>query len=85
MSTLLSVVLRRRIKGDARAYLRAAHHWLRIYFEQREKNKDKDHFGRDALSDDDLAEFAWATLNLSGPQIAFVSLLAGVPRRLHFG
>ncbi len=64
-ASLLSSVAE--LKGDARAYLRAAHHWLRIYFEQREKNKDKDHFGRDALSDDDLAEFAWATLNLSGP------------------
>jgi len=54
-------------KGDARAYLRAANHWLRIYFEQREKNKRKDRFDRDALSDDDLVELAWANLNLSGP------------------
>jgi hypothetical protein len=55
------------LQGDARAYLRAARHWLRIYFEQREKTKRNDHFEPNELSDDDLAELAWAILNLSGP------------------
>ena len=54
-------------KGEARAYLRAAHRWLQLYFEQQKKRKEEDRFQPEELSDDDLTEFASATLNLFGP------------------
>lgn len=51
-------------KGEARGYLRAANNWLRFYFEERKKSKEK--FYQDRLKDDDIVELAFAHFNLFG-------------------
>lgn len=51
-------------KGEARSYLRAAHNWLTMYFEARER-KEKIH-SQDRLSDEDIVEMAFAHFNLQG-------------------
>ncbi|MGB8218119.1 MAG: hypothetical protein WCE94_12535 [Candidatus Methanoperedens sp.] len=51
-------------KGEARGYLRAANNWLQLYFEEREKIKDK--FYQDLLKDEDIVELTFAHFNLFG-------------------
>lgn len=51
-------------KGEARGYLRAANSWLRLYFEEREKLKEKHH--QEKLRVEDLVELAFAYHNLFG-------------------
>jgi hypothetical protein len=53
-------------KGEARGYLRSAHHWLRNYFDEREKDNTNHHDER--LKDEDIVELAFADLNLFGAQ-----------------
>jgi len=53
-------------KGEARAYLRAAENWLRLYFEKRKKNRDGVYNER--LQDDDIVELAITRFNLFGPR-----------------
>ena len=53
-------------KGEARAYLRAAENWLRLYFEERKKNRDDIHNER--LQDADIVELAITRFNLFGPR-----------------
>ena len=53
-------------KGEARGYLRSAHNWLRNYFDEREKDNTNHH--DECLQDEDIVEFAFAHLNLSGTQ-----------------
>jgi hypothetical protein len=53
-------------KGEARGYLRAAHNWLRLYFENRKKQKE-DFYSDERLKDEDIVEMAFAHFHLSGP------------------
>ncbi|MCL7420601.1 MAG: hypothetical protein M8364_06830 [Methylobacter sp.] len=53
-------------KGEARGYLRSANSWLKLYFQERKKNKENHHNER--LQDDDIAEMAFAHLNLFGTE-----------------
>jgi hypothetical protein len=50
--------------GEARGYLRSAENWLRLYFEERKKDKTN-HFEYH-LKDDDIVELAFAHFNLYG-------------------
>jgi hypothetical protein len=59
-AALLSSV--KNFKGEARGYLRAANNWLRLYFEERKKNKNN--FHEDRLHEDDIVELACAHFNL---------------------
>ncbi len=52
-------------KGEARGYLRAAHNWLRLYFNEREKKGDPHD---DRLKDEDIVELAFAHFNLFGAE-----------------
>jgi hypothetical protein len=71
-------------KGEARAYLRAAQRWLYLYFEERKKRRRKDRFYPEELSDDDLVEFAWASLNLFGAAECAKSLVGWRPVEVIF-
>ena len=51
-------------KGEARGYLRAATNWLQLYFEEREKCKER--FYQHRLKDDDIVELTFAHFNLFG-------------------
>lgn len=51
-------------KGEAQSYLRSAHNWLRVYFDEREKSESKTQ--EDALQDNDIVELVFAHYNLSG-------------------
>ena len=57
--------------GEARGYLRAAENWLRLYFEEREKEeqekkeqekKDR-YYHEELLRDEDMAELAFTHYN----------------------
>ncbi len=52
-------------KGEARGYLRAAHNWLRLYFDERKKKGDSHD---DRLKEDDIVELAFAHFNLFGAE-----------------
>jgi hypothetical protein len=70
-ASLLSTV--EDFKGEARSYLRSADNWLKIYFEDRKKNKSSS--SDEKLDDKDIAEMAFAALNLYGtePLIRFIN------------
>jgi hypothetical protein len=51
-------------KGEARSFLKAAEHWLRIYFEERKK--DKTSYDNDDLDVEDVVELAFIHYNLFG-------------------
>jgi hypothetical protein len=61
-AALLSTV--EEFKGEARGYLRSSNNWLKLYFEERKNNKENPHEER--LHDDEIAEMAFANLNLFG-------------------
>jgi hypothetical protein len=63
-------------KGEARGYLRASENWLRIYFNQ-PKKEDDHHAHEDKLTQQDILEFAYAHLNITGvsESAAFLSRL----------
>jgi hypothetical protein len=63
--------------GEARAYLRAAMNWLRLYFEERKKNKQR--FYEDRLEDDDIVELAFAHFDLFGASAAIDFVLSWRP------
>jgi len=69
-ASLLSSV--KDFQGEARGYLRAAHNWLHLYFEERRKSKDK--YRYDHVKDDDIVEMAFAYLNIFGlsKTVAFI-------------
>lgn len=77
-ASLLSTV--KHFKGEARSYLRAAHNWLKIYFEERKKQKeDQRYHYHEKLEYDDIAELVYAHLNLEGPLMAVKYLLSWQP------
>lgn len=69
-------------KGEARGFLRAAFNWLHLYFEAREKEEIKRF--EDRLTDDDIAELAFATFNLDGPDKLVEFLLNWKPPELTY-
>lgn len=69
-------------KGEARGFLRAAFNWLHIYFEARKK-EERNHF-EDRLTDDDIAELAFARFNLDGPGQLVEFLLGWKPPDLTY-
>jgi hypothetical protein len=71
-------------KGEARAYLRAAHRWLEIYFKERTKIKDQHNFHDEPLTDAHILELAWAHYNLSGAQGLVHHLAAWKPGEVVF-
>lgn len=64
-------------KGEARGYLSAGNNWLQLYFDEREKNKEK--FNQDHLKDDDIVELTFAHFNLFGISRTVDSLLRWRP------
>ena len=65
-------------KGEARGYLRAAHNWLRSYFEERKKQKQDMH-NDERLKDEDIVELALAHFHLSGPRSLVEFILSWRP------
>jgi hypothetical protein len=61
-------------KGEAVGYLRAAHNWLDIYFEERKKSKDD--FRHKQLKDQDIVELTIAHCNVFGISKAIRFLLS---------
>ena len=53
-------------KGEARGYLRAAHNWLHLYFDERKSHKQD--MNDERLKDEDIVELALAHFHLSGPR-----------------
>jgi len=64
--------------GEARSYIRAANHWLQIYFEKCRKEQDKWKI-QDELNKSEIAELIWANYNLFGCDKAVKSLLCWSP------
>jgi len=69
-------------KGEARSYLRSAENWLRLYFDERKKNKNANH--DDRLKNDDIVELAFAHLNLFGPEELVGFILSWRPPEVIF-
>lgn len=69
-------------KGEAIGYLRAAENWLRLYFDERKKNKDNRHEER--LKDEDIVELAFAHFNLFGPKRVVDYILSWRPPEVVF-
>jgi hypothetical protein len=69
-------------KGEARGYLRSANNWLKLYFQERKKNKENHHEER--LQDDDIAEMAFAHLNLFGKEALVDFICSWRPPELAF-
>lgn len=67
-------------KGEARGYLRAAYHWLRLYFKERDKAEDR-HW-QEKLEDADSVELTFAQYNLFGATEAVNSLLRWRPPQM---
>jgi hypothetical protein len=79
-ASLLSTV--EDFKGEAQGYLRSAGNWMRIYFEDRKKNKNNSH--DEKLDDLDIAEMAFATLNIFGVEKLIDFINSWRPKELAF-
>lgn len=64
-------------RGEARGYLRSGENWLRIFFEERKKRKDK--FHENHVKDDDIVELEFSHLNLFGVSDFVNSILRWQP------
>jgi len=71
-------------KGEARGYLRAGEHWLRLYFDARKKNKKNGHHHDRQLTDQDIVEMATTYLNLFGIEDAVKFILSWNPQEVTF-
>jgi len=73
-------------EGESRAYLRSAQNWLNIYFERREEQKKdgKSLINREKLEDQEIAELAFACLNLDGVDRAVDFIQAWSPKSVVF-
>lgn len=69
-------------KGEARSYLRSAENWLRLYFDERKKDKNANH--DDRLKDADIVELAFTHLNLFGHKELVRSILSWSPPEVIF-
>ena len=79
-ASLLSTV--EDFKGEAQGYLRSAKNWMRIYFEDRKKNKNNSH--DEKLDDLDIAEMAFAILNIFGVEKLIDFINSWRPKALAF-
>jgi hypothetical protein len=70
-------------KGEARGFLRASGNWLKLYFEERKKNKDKIH-RQESLTDNDIVEMAVAHFNLYGSRKLIDFILTWQPSEIIF-
>ncbi|MFC3801020.1 ATP-binding protein [Cohnella sp. GCM10012308] len=70
------------LKGEARGYIRAAHNWLRLYFEERRKRKEE--FNQERLEYDDIVELANAHFHLFGIEDAAEFLLGWSPNNVTY-
>lgn len=80
-ASLLSNILE--YHGEARAYLRAAEHWLDLYFEDR-KNEKKEKIHIDKLHEDEIVELIFAHYNLNGIKEAVRFMTGWSPESLVF-
>lgn len=71
-------------QGEARGYLRAGEHWLRLYFEARDKLEEHERYHQDNFTDQDIAEMATAHLNLFGVEDAVKFILSWKPPEVIF-
>jgi hypothetical protein len=67
------------LQGDARSRLRMAYEWIRNL-----ARLDKEDRKREDISDEDIAELAWAELNIHGPRICARNLRLWTPREVSF-
>ncbi len=67
-------------KGEGRSYLRAAMHWLEIYFEE-SRNSKENHFNH-RLENEELLEIAYAHLNIIGVDASLAFLNWITPKKL---
>jgi hypothetical protein len=81
-ASLLSAVTD--FQGEARGYLRAAERWLRIHFEERDKERKKRPHAQDKLKPADIVELASSHFHLFGPVSAAQYLLSWRPSHLVF-
>lgn len=79
-ASLLSTV--EDFKGEAQGYLRSAENWMRIYFNDRKKNKNNSH--DEKLDDLDIAEMAFAILNIFGVEKVIDFINSWRPKALAF-
>lgn len=65
------------LKGEARGFYRSARNWLKVYFEERDK-EDQNH-QQEKLTEQDVLELVFTELNLSGPNEAVAYLIRWSP------
>lgn len=77
-AALLSTV--QKFKGEARSFLRAAHNWLCLYFQERDRKREPENpFHHEELKDEEIVELAYTHLNLFGVKEAFDYLVTWQP------
>jgi len=76
-AALLSTV--QKFKGEARSFLRAAHNWLSLYFEEIDRKRKENPYYHEELKDEEIVELAYAHLNLYGVKKAFDYLVTWQP------
>lgn len=72
------------LKGDARAQLRYANEWLDQWSRRQRSRADDDYDDKDTMADEDIAEFAFAELNLHGPASCARRIANWRPREVPF-
>ncbi|MGM0881391.1 MAG: ATP-binding protein [Bacillota bacterium] len=80
-AALLSTV--HKFKGEARSFLRAAHNWLNLYFQERDRKQETENsFYNEKLKDEDIVELTYAHLKLFGVEKAFEYLSTWRPSQV---
>ncbi len=81
-SSLLSSIAE--CKGEARSYLRSAHHWLHRHIDKCDESKESEERFDDKLDNRDILELATANYNLFGKQKAVDYILSWSPQNCIF-
>lgn len=77
-AALLSTV--QKFKGETRSFLRAAHNWLSLYFQERERKRELENsYYHEELTDEEIVELVYTHLNLFGVKAAFDYLVTWQP------
>lgn len=77
-AALLSTV--QKFKGETRSFLRAAHNWLSLYFQERDRKLELENpFYNEELKVEEIVELAYTHLNLFGVKEAFDYLTTWQP------
>lgn len=80
-AALLSTV--QKFNGETRSFLRAAHNWLRLYFQERERKRELDNpLYNEELKDEEIVELAYTHLNLFGVKKAYKYLATWQPSQV---